>query len=293
MLNSRNLGFHLHRIAWSVVNAEMPRGEVEPADPWDDDCEASAERRRVGSLELLYVYTRMIKVLQRRVDWTVNEALASGASYGDIAAVCGITRQAARQRWLRRRQQRSVRTMLPVRGLPAVDWDGVWRGGPHAHATVRLVGGPCDGQYGTAKPDQDVRIEVPQSHGSDVRQPQVALYVPTGDDPTVYAFARLTKARPQSEAQSRAPMPEPFELAKFEEATGDGSARKPRVWELAEELHLESKDVMIKLMEMGEFVRSASSTIAPPIARRLREAFFARRDGHDKDSETPNAACEQ
>ena len=50
---------------------------------------------------------------------------------------------------------------------------------------------------------------------------------------------------------------------------------KVRVYELAKELGVESKVVVAKLQEMGEFVRSASSTIEPPVVRRLREVFPA------------------
>ncbi|GAB2596425.1 translation initiation factor IF-2 [Pseudactinotalea suaedae] len=48
---------------------------------------------------------------------------------------------------------------------------------------------------------------------------------------------------------------------------------KVRVHELAKELGVDSKTVMSKLQELGEFVKSASSTIEPPVQRRLREAF--------------------
>jgi translation initiation factor IF-2 len=48
---------------------------------------------------------------------------------------------------------------------------------------------------------------------------------------------------------------------------------KPRVHEFAKELGLDSKTVLAALAEMGEYVRSASSTIEPPVARRLRERF--------------------
>ncbi|WP_395108723.1 translation initiation factor IF-2 [Actinomadura sp. SCN-SB] len=48
---------------------------------------------------------------------------------------------------------------------------------------------------------------------------------------------------------------------------------KVRVYELAKEFGVESKVVMAKLNEMGEFVRSASSTIEAPVVRRLTEAF--------------------
>ena len=50
---------------------------------------------------------------------------------------------------------------------------------------------------------------------------------------------------------------------------------KVRVYELAKEFGVESKAVMAKLQEMGEFVRSASSTIEAPVVRRLTEAFAA------------------
>jgi translation initiation factor IF-2 len=48
---------------------------------------------------------------------------------------------------------------------------------------------------------------------------------------------------------------------------------KVRVYELAKELGVESKVVLAKLQELGEFVRSASSTIEAPVARRLVEAM--------------------
>jgi translation initiation factor IF-2 len=50
---------------------------------------------------------------------------------------------------------------------------------------------------------------------------------------------------------------------------------KVRVYELAKELGVESKVVMTKLQELGEFVRSASSTVEPPVVRKLKEAFPA------------------
>jgi translation initiation factor IF-2 len=46
---------------------------------------------------------------------------------------------------------------------------------------------------------------------------------------------------------------------------------KVRVYELAKELGLESKELLQTLNNMGEFVRSASSTIEAPVVRKLRE----------------------
>src|SRR3954447_22697442 len=48
---------------------------------------------------------------------------------------------------------------------------------------------------------------------------------------------------------------------------------KARVHELAKELGVTSKDVLAKLKELGEFVKSASSTVEAPVARRLRDAY--------------------
>lgn len=50
---------------------------------------------------------------------------------------------------------------------------------------------------------------------------------------------------------------------------------KVRVYELAKELGVESKTLLNHLKDQGEFVRSASSTIEPPVVRKIRETFPA------------------
>ncbi|MFE5701894.1 translation initiation factor IF-2 [Rhodococcus koreensis] len=50
-------------------------------------------------------------------------------------------------------------------------------------------------------------------------------------------------------------------------------AGKARVHELAKELGVTSKELLATLKEQGEFVKSASSTVEAPVARRLRESF--------------------
>ncbi|MFC0488940.1 translation initiation factor IF-2 [Sinomonas atrocyanea] len=50
---------------------------------------------------------------------------------------------------------------------------------------------------------------------------------------------------------------------------------KVRVHELAKELGITSKDAVAKLAELGEFVRSASSTIEAPVVKKLRDAYPA------------------
>lgn len=50
---------------------------------------------------------------------------------------------------------------------------------------------------------------------------------------------------------------------------------KVRVYELAKELGLESTTLLATLNEIGEFVKSPSSIIEPPVARRLRDLYAA------------------
>ena len=62
---------------------------------------------------------------------------------------------------------------------------------------------------------------------------------------------------------------------------------KARVYELAKELGIDSKTVLSKLEAMGEFVKSASSTVEPPVARKLRNAFASSGQGNASDSKKP------
>lgn len=48
---------------------------------------------------------------------------------------------------------------------------------------------------------------------------------------------------------------------------------KMRVYELAKELGVDSKYLLMKLKEQGEFVRSASSPIEPPVVKKLRQSL--------------------
>ena len=62
---------------------------------------------------------------------------------------------------------------------------------------------------------------------------------------------------------------------------------KARVYELAKELGVDSKTVLSKLEAMGKFVKSASSTVEPPVARKLRNAFASSGQGNASDSKKP------
>ncbi|WP_256221033.1 translation initiation factor IF-2 [Microbacterium sp. AR7-10] len=64
-------------------------------------------------------------------------------------------------------------------------------------------------------------------------------------------------------------------------------AAKPRVHEIAAELGVDSKFALAKLKELGEFVKSPSSTVEPPVARKLRAAIQA--DPNAKPAEKTEA----
>jgi hypothetical protein len=74
MADVRQLVSQLHEIAWSA-------GPRSAADPWGSAAGTRGERR-TGSLELLAVYSQLVKVLQRRIDLTIKDALDAGADYG-------------------------------------------------------------------------------------------------------------------------------------------------------------------------------------------------------------------
>ena len=68
-------------------------------------------------------------------------------------------------------------------------------------------------------------------------------------------------------------------------------AGKARVHELAKELGVTSKEVLARLSEQGEFVKSASSTVEAPVARRLRESFGGGKPAQGKTAGNGAAAA--
>ncbi|MCH9761885.1 MAG: translation initiation factor IF-2 [Actinomycetia bacterium] len=67
-------------------------------------------------------------------------------------------------------------------------------------------------------------------------------------------------------------------------------AGKARVHELAKELGVTSKEVLARLNDQGEFVKSASSTVEAPVARRLRESFGGAKPAAEKVTSSGNGA---
>jgi hypothetical protein len=160
MVTSSALDAQLQQLAWS--EARYTRFAAEPAEPWDHYEPTSRDERLLGCLALLGVYTRMIRALQRRTDLAVKEALALGGDYGDIGHACGVSRQAARQRWLRHRDL-------------------------YEFARVRLSGGPRDGEWARPRPGEDLIVDLWEA--GPARPSGHARYVPSEEDPGTYTFA--------------------------------------------------------------------------------------------------------
>ena len=56
---------------------------------------------------------------------------------------------------------------------------------------------------------------------------------------------------------------------------------KLRVHELAKQLGVTSKELLATLKEQGEFVKTASSTIEPPVVKKMRAHYEAQSGGDD------------
>jgi hypothetical protein len=268
MTEIRQLAIRLHEVAWSAV-----RGPA--ADPWAGPA-GTRQERRAGSLELLAIYSRLVKVLQRRIDLTIKDALDAGSDYGEIAAACGVSRQAIRQRWLRRAAGLRWFEVPPPAPRPRSRAVGRPRGDdPGSAVWVRLAGGPHDGGRDVAVPGEVLvcQAEGP-SPGAPGPVPLLASYVPSEDDAGVYMFAG-TEPDHRRRAHTASQLPR---------SSGGPVAR---VYELAAEFGVESKTVMARLMEMGEFVRSASSTVDRHVAQQLRELFTSKEQGKPRTSGRP------
>lgn len=69
---------------------------------------------------------------------------------------------------------------------------------------------------------------------------------------------------------------------------------KPRVHEIAKELGIPSREAVAKLQELGEFVKGASSTLEPPVVKKLRAAFpqaAAQTEASEKKAEPQKPAA--
>ena len=64
-----------------------------------------------------------------------------------------------------------------------------------------------------------------------------------------------------------------------------------RVYDIAKELGIDTKDALAKLEQLGEYVKSGSSTITPPVAKKLRDAFPNAKPKEEAPKVAPKAAA--
>jgi len=154
--------------AWSVARDEMRRsGRRVPEDALPESMDR--EDRRLAHLEMLRVYSQMALVLKQNIEGAEMVALTSGATYADVAAAEGVTRQAVRQRHDRLARSRKPRA-------------------------VRLKGGPCNGDQARVGNESVIRktVEVFAGHPDEYDEPRwYARYVRSRDDPNSFVFVRI------------------------------------------------------------------------------------------------------
>jgi translation initiation factor IF-2 len=68
-------------------------------------------------------------------------------------------------------------------------------------------------------------------------------------------------------------------------------AALPRVYDIAKELGIDTKVALDKLKELGEFVKGGSSTVTPPVAKKLRDAFPNAKPKVEEPKAAPKAAA--
>ncbi|MEN9753429.1 MAG: hypothetical protein RL670_1120 [Actinomycetota bacterium] len=67
-------------------------------------------------------------------------------------------------------------------------------------------------------------------------------------------------------------------------------AALPRVYDLAKELGIDTNEALAKLKELGEYVKGGSSTVAPPVAKKLRDAYLNAKPKPETKAEPKPAA---
>ena len=67
-------------------------------------------------------------------------------------------------------------------------------------------------------------------------------------------------------------------------------AALPRVYDIAKELGIDTNEALAKLKELGEYVKGGSSTVTPPVAKKLREAYPNAKPKPEPKKAAPKAA---
>ncbi|MFG1857148.1 hypothetical protein ACGFJT_35305 [Actinomadura geliboluensis] len=174
MSDSLRLQGEIYETGWRIARERLARQGIKAGEPADHSF--PDEQRRIAALTLLEVYRRLADALQTNIDLAQVHALGAGATYGDIGAACGVSRQAVRQRWQRLRQQRQLREVK-------------LRGGPRDGRTTRVMQRETVRFYDWL-PGQDPEFDSPTRY---------ARYVASREDPDIYVFQGIREASHISE----------------------------------------------------------------------------------------------
>ena len=68
-------------------------------------------------------------------------------------------------------------------------------------------------------------------------------------------------------------------------------AGKLRVHELAKQLGVTSKELLATLKEQGEFVKTASSTVQPPVVKKMKKHYGVGEETAKEGAATPKPAA--
>ncbi len=256
----------VYDLAWGLACEDLRSvGRRVAAERAPDLTQVSQDDRQAAHLALLAVYSHVQAALEMNVHLAVRDARQAGASFGEIAEARGVSRQAARQEYNRF----------------------------HAKVEVAFSGGPRDGQVTVqTSPRHEIRhMEYDYYNRRERREVVVySAYTKKYGEPLVYEFTgfvddrgRPALAEPPADSrtlpgpiappQGPADVPGPTKVSR--EAGVVRAARGPgavRVRELAKELGLTSKQVLIELERLGEYVKTASSLLEQPVAERVRRS---------------------
>lgn len=257
----------VYDLAWEMSREELrSAGRRAAAEGAPALTHVSQDDRHAAHLALLAVYSRMQAALEMNVHLAVSNARQAGASFTEIAKARGVSRQAVRQENNRF----------------------------SAKVEIVLSGGPRDGQVAVeASQQHEIRYREYDYYNRRDRQEVVvySTYTKKYGDPLIYKFTgfRDNRGRPASAeppADPRTP-PTPTAPCRSQGEVLPGAAKAPgetdvvraalgpgavRVHELAKELGLTSKQVLIELKRLGEYVRTASSVLEQPVADRVRRS---------------------
>lgn len=173
--------------------------------------ESGQQGRRAHALAMLQACRELTAELGRRADDAAEQAHRAKASYAEIGAARGITRQAARQAALRHRRRTELARRRALEQVDPDDWedqqdqqyqqeqdreqrDQQWPPrswqfrAPAGNWTVRLIGGPLDSQTMRVPVGDDAYAFVDHSPVLGLSSPRYARYQPAKPGDNEYVF---------------------------------------------------------------------------------------------------------